>query len=46
MVEGARLESEYTSKTYHGLRIPYSPPENIKYGCNFAVLDGEVDGAL
>ena len=29
-------------KNVSWVRIPYSPPENIKYGCNFAVLDGEV----
>lgn len=45
MVEGARLESEYMGKTVSWVQIPLSPPETmkvIKYGCNFAVLDGEV----
>ncbi len=43
MVEGARLESEYMGKTVSWVQIPLSPPETIKvikYGCNFAVLDG------
>ena len=40
MVEGARLESEYTAKTVSWVRIPLSPP--INYGYKFAMLDGKV----
>ena len=29
-------------KSVSWVRIPLSPPELNKYGCNFAVLDGEV----
>ena len=42
MVEGARLESEYTSKAYHGFESHTLRQRKFKYGCNFAVLDGEV----
>ena len=44
--KAARLESEYTSKTYHGFESHTLRQRIFKYGCNFAVLDGGGSGAL